>query len=242
MRITYLDNSGFFLAMRDASLVFDCWRFPAPGEAAGFSNGYLDRAVLTGRPRAYFFVSHVHADHFHPEIFRFADAAAETMFLLDKDIPVPEGVPHHFLSPGEEFSDGYVRVRAFGSTDLGVSFLAEAEGRRIFHAGDLNFWHWREESTEAEVREAREAFLAELERMAPAMAGGLDAAFFPVDPRMGSEIEAGAAEFARRFAPRLLIPMHFGENFAAMQAACRTGLAGQRIWAPTRRGDTVLLE
>ena len=91
MRITYLDNSGFFLAMRDASLVFDCWRFPAPGEAAGFSNGYLDRAVLTERPRAYFFVSHVHADHFHPEIFRLADAAAETMFLLDKDIPVPEG-------------------------------------------------------------------------------------------------------------------------------------------------------
>ena len=135
MRITYLDNSGFFLAMRDASLVFDCWRFPAPGEAAGFSNGYLDRAVLTERPRAYFFVSHGHADHFHPEIFRFADAAAETMFLLDKDIPVPEGVPHHFLSPGEEFSDGYARVRAFGSTDLGVSFLAEAEGRRIFHAG-----------------------------------------------------------------------------------------------------------
>ena len=74
------------------------------------------------------------------------------------------------------------------------------------------------------------------------LAGGLDVAFFPVDPRMGSEIEAGAAEFARRFAPRLLIPMHFGENFAAMQAACRTGLAGQRIWAPTRRGDTVLLE
>lgn len=154
------------------------------------------------------------------------------MFLLDKDIPVPEGVPHHFLSPGEEFSDGYARVRAFGSTDIGVSFLAEAEGRRIFHAGDLNFWHWREESTEAEVQGAREAFLAELERMAPAMAGGLDAAFFPVDPRMGSEIEVARRNSRAGLRRGCSSPCTLGRTLRPCRRPAAPGLRGSGSGRP----------
>lgn len=31
------------------------------------------------------------------------------------------------------------------STDEGVAFLVTAEGRTVFHAGDLNWWHWEGE-------------------------------------------------------------------------------------------------
>lgn len=32
---------------------------------------------------------------------------------------------------------------AAGSTDSGVSWIVETEGKRIFHAGDLNNWYAR---------------------------------------------------------------------------------------------------
>ena len=47
-----------------------------------------------------------------------------------------------------------LRIQAFGSTDVGISFLIHLQGKSIFHAGDLNNWHWSEESTEQEIRKA----------------------------------------------------------------------------------------
>lgn len=41
---------------------------------------------------------------------------------------------------GAEWTDGYLHVVATGSNDSGVSWIVEVEGRRIFHAGDLNNW------------------------------------------------------------------------------------------------------
>ncbi|MEI3154718.1 MAG: hypothetical protein V8S95_06185 [Odoribacter sp.] len=44
-----------------------------------------------------------------------------------------------------------MRIKAFGSTDIGISFLIDIDNIRIFHAGDLNNWHWEEESTPEEI-------------------------------------------------------------------------------------------
>ena len=38
-----------------------------------------------------------------------------------------------------------VKIKAFGSTDIGISFLVSVDGVDIFHAGDLNWWHWWDE-------------------------------------------------------------------------------------------------
>ena len=43
---------------------------------------------------------------------------------------------------------GDIKVKAYGSTDAGVSFLVTTSGgRKIFHAGDLNDWHWQDDSS-----------------------------------------------------------------------------------------------
>ena len=68
----------------------------------------------------------------------------------------------------------------------------------IFHAGDLNNWHWKEESTEGEVREAENAYLAELELLAR-RTNRVDLATFPVDPRLGQEYMLGAKQFVDHF-------------------------------------------
>ena len=115
-------------------------------------------------------------------------------------------------------------ISAFDSTDLGVSFLLNLKGIRIFHAGDLNFWHWREESSLQEIEEAEREFQTAVR---PLQKENIDVAFFPVDPRQGSMFQAGADYFILAVKPRLLIPMHyFHRSEIVMEyariASCRT--------------------
>ena len=46
-----------------------------------------------------------------------------------------------WLAKGGTWRDERIAVWALGSTDSGVSWIVETEGRRIFHAGDLNNWY-----------------------------------------------------------------------------------------------------
>lgn len=110
-----------------------------------------------------------------------------------------------------------LEVEAFGSTDLGISFLLRLDGKLIFHAGDLNNWHWKEESTEEEVREAGNVYLAELEILAR-RTDRMDLVMFPVDPRLGREYMLGAKQFVDRFRVGMFVPMHFDEKYAYTHA------------------------
>lgn len=54
-----------------------------------------------------------------------------------------------FVSAEEEQCKHYAlpdcRITTFASTDIGVAYLLETDGLRIYHAGDLNWWHWEGE-------------------------------------------------------------------------------------------------
>ena len=238
MKLYYLDNSGFVLLTDKAAFVWDCWNFPGDAADALLERGYLQKDMLAEKERVYLCISHVHGDHFNKRIFDYADAAPYTYVIADADVPVPQDIRHALLRPGEVFDDGYARITAWDSTDIGVSFLVEAEGKRIFHAGDLNFWHWREESSEQEIAEAEQLYLQALDAMADSMAAGVELLMFPVDPRMQSDIEAGALMFMRRFAPKLTVPMHFSNLFDRMAEFYDAYGQEYRIWVPARRGDS----
>lgn len=99
--------------------------------------------------------SHFHADHFNPHIFSWREQKADVRYILSKDIwrhrrSCCRDVEAHWLIKDGTYTDDLLSVRAFGSTDVGVSFLLETEGLKIFHAGDLNNWHWMDECAEAE--------------------------------------------------------------------------------------------
>jgi hypothetical protein len=129
------------------------------------------------------------------------------------------------MAPGDTLTlSDELSVTAFDSTYLGVSFLADFCGIRIFHAGDLNFWHWREESTMQEIEEADAEFRKAVQ---PLSRETVDVAFFPVDPRQGTMYEAGANYFILTVKPRILIPMHYFHRADtavdyARTASCRT--------------------
>ena len=202
MKLTYLFHSGFLLEADGFSVVFDYYR---AGESI------IDELLRRDRP-LYVLVSHEHRDHYNPEILTWCRTNGHIRYVFPREMAGRKELavlPHAtFLSRGETYIDERVQVTAFGSTDLGNSYEVETGGRTIFHAGDLNNWHWCDESTEAEVREAEADYRAELDYIAGNVAR-FDVAMFPVDARLGSDYMRGARQFVERFEVGLFIPMHF---------------------------------
>lgn len=233
MQITYLSHSGFAVRTHDTLLVFDDAR-GAPPQDASLLTGYITPSLVAAHARTLFFASHAHGDHFNPAIYAMDDGAS-VQYVLGYDVPPPyEG---HRMRPGDAASFGDVSIRAFGSTDEGVSFLIHIDGWTIFHAGDLNYWHWRAESTHKEVEEAERAFY---EALQPLIGEKIDFAFFPVDPRMGEMYDAGALYFLMHVKPRVLLPMHWwGRDDAARDFARRNRTKHVEIIALTQEGETI---
>ena len=217
--ITHYYHSGFSVSRGDTLLVFDYWR----GEEGELTEEtQLSPGFIRSWPHVVVFISHEHIDHLDPVVFTWRDLTDVT-YIVSSDMPV--GTRGKRMAPGDTFSpvEG-VDVTAYDSTDLGVSFLVDFRGVRFFHAGDLNFWHWREESTMQDIEEADAEFR---KAVAPLASAAIDVAFFPVDPRQGAMFEAGANYFILSVKPRILIPMHyFHRADVAMEyartAACRS--------------------
>jgi L-ascorbate metabolism protein UlaG (beta-lactamase superfamily) len=105
-----------------------------------------------------------------------------------------------------------LQIRTFGSTDAGVSFWVEMADLQVFHAGDLNWWYWHDESTPQELAAYERDFKAAVAAMEGLRA---DIAFFPVDPRLGEYSHHGALHLIEKVRPRVFFPMHFGYDYAA---------------------------
>lgn len=199
--ITHYFHSGFSLETDDLLFVFDYWR----GERQELHGNLQILPENLKKYRAvYVFISHEHIDHLDPVVYTWKDAAPVSYFV-SSDMPV--GTRGKRMAPGDTLQlEKDISVTAFSSTDLGVSFLLNLRGYKFFHAGDLNFWHWRDESTLQEIDEAEKEFIAAVR---PLTKENIDVAFFPVDPRQGTMFEAGANYFILQVKPRLFIPMHY---------------------------------
>lgn len=235
MTVTYYHHSGFSVASGDILLVFDYWR--------GRSEKIHDALGITPETLArfnevYVFISHEHEDHYDGVVYTWDQYAPVTYIVADC---LPEQARGHRMAKGGEieFSDR-VKVHAYGSTDSGVSFLVTLDGMNFFHAGDLNFWHWREVSNARQIQEADEDFRGEV---ADIQGVDIDVAFFPVDPRMGMLFDAGANYFMLSRKPRLLLPMHFwGRGDVIVEFARRSRTRETEIIALTSPGQAISLE
>lgn len=241
MLIRYLYNSGFALECGRATLLIDVWPQSKDGEG-GIGSGEVDGDYLKSRPGPiYLLVSHGHHDHFNRSVLHWRKLRPDIRCILSSDIKLMDKKGVSFLSPGMEYRDEDLFIHAFGSTDLGVSLYLEAGGLKLFHAGDLNNWHWSDESTSEEIEQAQSAFLGILGEL-KAFAPTLDAAFFPVDPRMGTDYDRGARQFLESIRCRMFIPMHFREAYyAPADFALFAGQHAQSYMLITHRGQTAQL-
>jgi L-ascorbate metabolism protein UlaG (beta-lactamase superfamily) len=208
-KITYLFHSGFAVETDNCLLIFDYYQPNVQRRPDGKITGeYLKNKNV------YVFSSHSHADHFDPAILDWTKDNPDITYILSSDIAVPANENYHFLAPYQAFAAKGLSVKAFGSTDIGVSFLVEIDGLAIFHAGDLNWWHWKGD-LEVNQQTAGKMFKAEIAKL---IGTKIDIAFFPVDRRLEEFYAQGAEYFAAKIQPKLLLPMHFGRDFAATTA------------------------
>lgn len=218
IQVTYLDHSGFAVTTEKAILVFDYYKDPANA---------LHKILDANRELpVLFFVSHHHSDHYAPQIYNLAQNH-KRVYILSNDvdgdrIPSKDKLSVANVSAGDVLDNlpGDVRVKAFGSTDAGVSFAVTlADGKTIFHAGDFNDWHWKDESTQAEIDKAERHFVTILNRIAEDE-HEFYVAMFPVDERQGTDFSRGATLFTDKIKVRNFFPMHFGADF---KGACDFG-------------------
>lgn len=209
IKVHYMDHSGFVVVVPTAILVFDYYRDPAK----------VLRKELEANPDlpVVFFVTHHHADHFNPDIFDLAQNRDRT-FVLSCDIEskhvIEKGMQVAYMTPGDTIENiaGSLLVRAFGSTDAGVSYVVQTpEGKTVFHAGDLNDWRWSEISDSREVARMDAEFEKIVNRIAEYYPE-LTVAMFPVDERQREDAQRGASIFMKKIKVDNFFPMHINGN------------------------------
>lgn len=194
VKVEHIYHSGFTVETENFFLVFDYYK------------GNID---LKDK-RTLVFVSHGHGDHFNEEIFKWDDKKRDITYILSSDIELDfESENIHFIAPYKEISLDDVDINTFGSTDLGVSFLVNVDNITIFHAGDLNWWHW-ESNTQDENLHEEKIFKEEIEKI---KGESIDIALVPVDPRLGPAFYYGGEFFIKELKPKYFFPMHFGDKF-----------------------------
>lgn len=230
LKIIYHYHSGFSVQVGGTLLIFDYWR--AKDGLCRRSAG-LRRHSSRRLKRFTLFISHAHPDHLDPIVYTWESEGLPITYIVSSDMPV--GTRGKRLAPLQEKElSPDITVKAFQSTDLGVAFLVRAYGMNIFHAGDLNLWHWRQESTLREIEAAENAFYEAIE---PIKGERIDVCMFPVDPRQGLMYDAGANHFILTMKPRVFIPMHWQERpEVAIDFARRARTPNTEVLALTKPG------
>lgn len=215
MKLTYIYHSGFAIEIADVTIIIDYYR-----DSEGKDRGIVHDSLLHRKEKLYVLSTHSHADHFNPEILTWKELHPDIHYIFSSDIlenHLAEPEDAVYLSPSELYRDQILSIQAFGSTDIGCSFLIVVGEKLIFHAGDLNNWHWKEESTIAESKEYEDAYLHELDKLAK-VTDRFDLVMFPIDPRLGREYMLGAEQFVSRFAVACFVPMHFQNQYEKASA------------------------
>lgn len=196
IRIKYLYHSGFLVETDQHLLIFDYYQ------------GAVQEIIKESPKKILVFCSHSHSDHFNPTILEWQKDRADIQYFFSREIIFFQSTENiTYLSPYEELKLGDLRIKAFNSTDIGVSFLVQVDEIRLFHAGDLNWWYWID--TPEEMAKAEKDFKAEVQRLKGEI---MDIVFFPIDPRLERNYSAGAEYFIRKLEPKIFIPMHFADR------------------------------
>ena len=193
--IEHIFHSGFTLETENFFLIFDYYKGHIP---------LKDKEIIV-------FVSHGHEDHYTDKIFKWQENFKDISYVLSSDVEINlEGDNIYIMEPYEKLNLDNVNIKSFGSTDLGLSFLVNVEGIDVFHAGDLNWWHWEGDPEDEKLRMAKE-FKDEIDKLT---SFNIDIAFIPVDPRLDKAFYLAGQYFIQTIKPKYFLPMHFGDNFS----------------------------
>lgn len=201
MKITYLGHSGFLVEEGGVCLVFDYFR----GAVWKDNPEYEER-------KWYIFSSHSHGDHFNQEIFELMDGYRNVTYIFSKDIwrklrrstNITEGRNITYMKSAEVLEIDALKIKTLKSTDLGVAFIVTINGYNIYHAGDLNWWHWEGESLQYN-NNMKARYFKEI----AGISENVDVACLPLDPKQQKAYYMGMKYFIENVNVKDVFPMHF---------------------------------
>lgn len=213
MEIYYVYHSCFVVETESSFLLFDYYKNNKDTNQ-DFDFKELLNTIFKSNKYLYVFSSHSHQDHFNSEVLSWYKQKENTYYILSSDIKLYSSVNNLYTAKqNEKFSLNNLHIRTFGSTDQGISFLVNIDGMYIFHAGDLNWWKWMDD-TQEEEKEMEDAFKTIIDDVIKANVI-IDVAFFPVDRRLEDNYLCGGQYFIEKLNPKTFIPMHFWNDFKA---------------------------
>lgn len=214
MKVTYLYHSGFAVELEKHIFVFDYMKGKLPD--------------WDGRKEIIFFASHKHPDHFVMDIFQWFGKYENLRYVLGSDIKLSDKylecngvdpcVKTVITNAGKNrtLELGDVKIETLRSTDEGVAFIVCTEGKTIYHAGDLNWWHWEGED-KAWNNNMAANYKQEMDRLSKVH---FDAAFLPADPRLADAYYWGIKYFLEQAEAEHVFPMHFWEKYELCRRLC----------------------
>jgi len=203
MKITYIHHSSFCVELENSILLFDYFK----GELPKFDTN----------KKLYVFASHFHEDHFNKCIFDIQNVHPDVTYILSKDIKrhrskyIKAAKNSVIVNFDENISIDDMKIKTLESSDIGVAFLIEIEGKVIYHAGDLNWWHWEGENSDEENKYAENKFKDGIDKIKGL---DIDLAFVPLDPRQGDFYYLGFNYFMENTNTKVAFPMHMWGDFS----------------------------
>lgn len=205
MKITYIGHSGFFVKLDNLYMLFDYFEGDIPLMK-------LDKSLIV-------FVSHNHHDHFNPAIFGIQHS--KIIYVLSYDVKLvdkPKDKKIVIMNEHEKINltiddINSICIETLKSTDEGIAFLIQTDGKTIYHAGDLNLWKWLEEDDNYNqtmaINYSKEIDLLKDKK--------IDVAFLPLDPRQEKYEFEGIEEFIQKISVKTIFPMHFWKDYTIIQ-------------------------
>lgn len=224
MKVTYLYHSGFAVEDESAVYIFDYYKGKLP-------------EIDAAKPM-YVFASHRHKDHFNPVIFEWENVHSKIQYILSNDIEAVPASNRFFLAPGQKVRIGQIKVTTLCSTDERVAFLVECGDRLIYHAGDLNWWHWEEESIDYN-RKMRKNYQKEIKKLSGKK---IEIAFVVLDPRQGGAAFSGMDYFMRNVRATHVFPMHMWRDYGLIDRLITSEISAgyrKRIHRIREEGQTI---
>lgn len=217
MKVTFIHHSCFCVEIKDKVFIFDYFR---GNRIPGFSfQGVLPE--FSREQKIYVFASHQHRDHFDMEIFEWRKTYPDIQYIFPKEIRLSDnyltknGIDPkvkeqiHYMKANSSLSLDGIEVETFLSTDEGVAYLVTYEGKTIYHAGDLHWWHWEEEE-EVFNQYQEKTYKRQIDKLDGRK---LDVAFVVIDQRLEQAVFWGIDYFMNHVNAAHVIPMHLWQNY-----------------------------
>lgn len=200
MKITHLTQSGILIELDQHILLFDY---------------YQGELHINPHKPLYIFVSHRHYDHYNPSIFKIHHP--HTAYILSSDLR--HNHTGFYVDPNQEYDFDDIHIKTLLSTDEGCAFIVQVEGKTIYHAGDLHWWHWIGEP-EKDNDYQRITYQQQIHLINEK----IDYAFVVVDPRLEDAYLLGLQYFLNHVEAKYVFPIHYFGDYSTTDKLAKENL------------------